>query len=61
MRGRELQARRKRLGWTQSALAKAVGVAPNTVARWERDEMSISEPVARLIQTIVAQHKAKRK
>ncbi len=35
-------------------MAKEAGVASNTVARWERDEMQISEPVARLIKIIAA-------
>jgi transcriptional regulator with XRE-family HTH domain len=34
---------------TQAELAKAIGVASNTVARYERDEVRIPEPVARLI------------
>ena len=33
---------RQRLGLTQRALAEAVGVHPNTVARWERGELGIS-------------------
>ena len=32
---------RSRLGLTQAALAEAVGVAPNTLARWERGELGI--------------------
>ena len=59
MRGKELRLIRKRLGWTQVDMAKAVGVDPNTVARWERDEIAISEPVARLIRTTVAPRKKK--
>lgn len=61
MHGKQLRSIRKRLDWTQAEMAKAVGVASNTVARWERDEMSISEPMARLIRTILAQEKAKRR
>lgn len=29
---------RARLGWPQHRLAEALGIAPNTVARWERGE-----------------------
>jgi len=54
MKGRELRRIRQRLGWTQAQMAKEAGVASNTVARWERDEMQISEPVARLIKIIAA-------
>ena len=30
-----LAARRKAIGWSQANLAEALGVAPNTVSRWE--------------------------
>ena len=55
----ELGKIRQRLGWTQEKLANAVGVACNSVARWERGEMKISEPAARLIRMIAAQNKPK--
>jgi transcriptional regulator with XRE-family HTH domain len=34
---------------TQKEIAEALGVASNTVARYERDESGIPEPVARLV------------
>ena len=37
----ELKSLRSRLGLTQAALAEAVGVVPNTLARWERGELGI--------------------
>ena len=49
MTGRELHSIRQKLALTQAALAEAVGVTSNTVARWERGEMAISEPAARLL------------
>jgi transcriptional regulator with XRE-family HTH domain len=52
MNAGELRKLRKKLGWSQAQLAREVGVATNSVARWERGEMAISEPVARLIQRI---------
>lgn len=61
MKGRELRAIRKRLGWTQAELANAVGVAPNTIARWEREEIPIREPIARLIRAIYSQKKSRAK
>lgn len=61
MNGKELRAIRKRLKKTQVEFARDVGVTGNTVARWERNEISISEPVARLIRTIAAAHPAKKK
>jgi transcriptional regulator with XRE-family HTH domain len=41
MNGKELRDKRKQLELTQEQLAKELSVAPNTVARWERDEMAI--------------------
>lgn len=61
MKGKELRAIRKRLGWTQAEFAESLGVAENTVARWERDERTIREPVARFIRAIAAREKPKRK
>ena len=52
MKGAALRTRRKALGMTQVALASAIGVAPNTVARYERDESGIPEPVARLVMLL---------
>lgn len=60
MTGRKLNAIRRKLGLTQAALAKAIGVASNTVARWERGEMTISEPAARLVEKIAEERKGNR-
>jgi transcriptional regulator with XRE-family HTH domain len=49
MKGAELREHRMRLGLTQKQMAERVGVHSNSLARMERDEMTISEPVARLI------------
>ena len=54
MTGKELRAIRDRLQWTQVQLAEAVGVTSNTIARWERDEIGIKEPIARYIKTVIA-------
>jgi len=40
----ELKARRTALGLTQRQLASAIEVSPNTVARWERGELTIDRP-----------------
>src|ERR1700694_3184352 len=40
----ELRARRQALRLSQAELARALGVAANTVARWERDELRIGDP-----------------
>jgi transcriptional regulator with XRE-family HTH domain len=52
MTGAKLRMHRKALGMTQVELARALGVDPNTVARYERNEMRIPEPVARLARLI---------
>ena len=59
MTGKELLKIRKRMKWTQAQLAEAVGVSGNTVARWERDEMAISEPAARLVKILSKQKKGR--
>ena len=59
MTGGEIRALREKLGWTQMALAEAIGVTSNTVARWERGEMAISEPAARLLQKIAAEQRSR--
>jgi transcriptional regulator with XRE-family HTH domain len=48
----ELRRIRKQLGFTQAALAERVGVTANSIARQERGEMGITEPVARLIRQL---------
>ena len=58
MTGVDIRALRGKLGWTQMALAEAVGVTSNTVARWERGEMAISEPASRLLQKIAAEQRS---
>jgi DNA-binding transcriptional regulator YiaG len=60
MKGKELRAIRKKLGWTQVELAAALRVTANTVARWERGERAISELAAKLIETIHANERKKR-
>jgi DNA-binding transcriptional regulator YiaG len=52
MTGEELRAFRHRLRLTQVELAAKIGVHWNSVARWERDEVGISEPVARLVELL---------
>ena len=52
MKGKELRLIRQQLGLTQVDLSKLVGVTSNTIARWERGEVSISEPAARLIRSL---------
>ncbi len=52
MSGPELRKIRLRLKLRQVDLAESIGVAANTVARWERSEMRITEPMSRLIRLV---------
>jgi putative transcriptional regulator len=52
MTGSEVRRIRKRLGLTQVELAAKIGVTSNTVARWERGLVRVTEPVARLIRLV---------
>src|SRR3972149_2659119 len=45
----ELRARRQSLNLTQRALAQALDVSRNTVARWERGELTIGNPAMLLL------------
>ena len=56
--GKELKSIRKSLGLTQADFAALVGVAPNSIARQERGEMGIREPLARLVRLIMDQRLA---
>jgi transcriptional regulator with XRE-family HTH domain len=60
MKGSELRKRREQMGLTQAGLAMDLGVSSNTVARYERDELGIPEPVARLLVLLQKQKTAKR-
>ena len=52
-KGRELRKIRAALGMTQVELAAELGVAPNTVARWEQGRLLLRPPIERLIRTVV--------
>jgi transcriptional regulator with XRE-family HTH domain len=56
MTGAALRRIRHQLGWTQQQLADAVGVARNTVARWECDALGMRASADRLIRIIAQQH-----
>lgn len=60
MKGKQLRSLRKRLGWTQIDMAKTLRTTANTVARWERDERSITEKTALLIQMVYEREKKAR-
>ncbi len=52
MTGEELKEIRTRLALTQTQLAELVGVTRNSIARQERNEIGIREPVARLVYIV---------
>lgn len=57
VKGPEFKMLRKQLAWTQAQAAREIGVASNTVARWERDELAIGEPEARLLRLLAKKTK----
>lgn len=57
MMGIELAKIRTQLKLTQRKMPQAVGLHWNSLARMERGEMTISEPVAKLAQLIQATQK----
>jgi DNA-binding transcriptional regulator YiaG len=59
MKGAELRRIRKRLGLTQKQMARLIGVAWNSVARWERDEMDMKTPTEKLIRLLGKTGKAR--
>jgi DNA-binding transcriptional regulator YiaG len=48
----EIRRLRRRLKLSQAGFAALVGVASNTVARWERGELGMRPTTARLIQLL---------
>jgi transcriptional regulator with XRE-family HTH domain len=61
MEPEELRRLRERLGWTQGALADALGVHRVTVAKWEAGDRGIPEPVARLAERILKEERQKKR
>ncbi len=60
MRGKEVLRIRKKLGPTQLEFARRIGVHWTTVSRWERDEVAIPEPAARLMRLLAEPRHRKR-
>lgn len=52
MTGAQIKELRKSLGYTQARLAEEVGLTPNTIARYERDELKPSPPVLKLLRLL---------
>lgn len=53
--GDEVRFLRKNLGWSGSDFAKHMGVADETVSRWENDAAPIGPQADRLLRLMVAQ------
>lgn len=49
----QLKSLRAALGWSQQRLADEMGVARNTVNRWEMGKRNIPKMAERLLQMIV--------
>ena len=52
MTGAQIKSLRKALGYTQARLAEEVGVTANAIARYEREELSPSPPVQKLLKLL---------
>ena len=61
MTGKELRQIRKRLGLSQSQLAKVMETTVTSVARWERGERPISGPVSVLVKLLLEKRKRGKK
>jgi DNA-binding transcriptional regulator YiaG len=57
----QLRRLRRHMGLSQAGFAALVGVAPNTVARWERGELGLRTTSARLIELVAGHHGTKKK
>ena len=60
MNGKMIYKFRQRMGWSQARLAHEMCVLPNTVARWERDELKASAMAARLFELLVEHYEPRR-
>ena len=61
MTGTDVQRLRRRLGLTQAALARKIGVHTLTVSRWERGQVRVTEPMARLLRLLATMPTTKKK
>jgi transcriptional regulator with XRE-family HTH domain len=55
-----LKVEREARGWTQVEMAQRIGVSANTVARWERGEVTPNPLTQTGIRSALEKHKGKR-
>lgn len=60
MTGKQLRRKRNQMSMTQAELAKLLGVARNTVARWERGEMSVPKFLHLALKSVDAELAARK-
>jgi DNA-binding transcriptional regulator YiaG len=60
MTGKEVRRIRRKLGATQVQLANRLGVAPNTVYRWEADRVTVTAPMAQLLRLLGKERSVRR-
>ena len=58
MTGEDIRREREKLGITQDELAKLLGVATNTVSRWEIGQRNPHPLTLKAIRTVLAEVKA---
>jgi DNA-binding transcriptional regulator YiaG len=56
MTGKNFKQIRRKLGLSQSKLAKVMGVTVTALARWERGERPISGPVVLCMKLLLEKH-----
>jgi len=56
MTAQDVQTLRRRLGWTQRALAAALGVTVTTVARWEQGARAVTPLAATSLGLLAKAH-----
>ena len=49
----EIKFMRRHLGWSQTAFAKRMGVAPESASRWESGSSTMAPPAERLLRLMV--------
>ena len=61
MDGQTFRELRLKLAYSQAELAREIGVSANTVARWERGELPVNRPAARVLELLLLLRKRRKK